>query len=91
MSRREIDASNVHCPDGLNLQLDGGIYIAASQVRSADLTLVYHEGRLTLGDAKFDSPATIATATSAHGKVVSLATDPGLLNCSVCHGLRSPT
>lgn len=57
----QVKAQNLHCPDGFNLQLDGGIYIDARRVNStALLTLSYSDGHLMLANAAFESPAIIA-------------------------------
>jgi hypothetical protein len=57
----EIDASDVECPEGLSLQLDGGLYVDAAHTHSPGrLTLRYADGELTLAGASFTSPTTIA-------------------------------
>jgi hypothetical protein len=57
----EIDASDVECPEGLSLQLDGGLYVDAAHTHSPGrLTLRYADGELTLAEASFTSPTTIA-------------------------------
>jgi hypothetical protein len=57
----EIDASDVDCPEGLSLQLDGGLYVDAARIHSPGrLTLRYADGELTLAGASFTSPTTIA-------------------------------
>jgi hypothetical protein len=64
---QQFSGADIHCPDGLNLRLDGGIYIDASDMLSvATLTFTYEGGQLTLADAKFNSPTTIAAP--AHPK-----------------------
>jgi hypothetical protein len=56
-----IDASDVECPEGLSLQLDGGLYVDAAHTHSPGrLTLRYADGELTLAEASFTSPTTIA-------------------------------
>jgi uncharacterized protein YjbI with pentapeptide repeats len=57
----QIDASDVECPEGLSLQLDGGLYVDAPNTHSpGKLTLRYTGGELTLAEASFTSPTTIA-------------------------------
>jgi hypothetical protein len=70
-SVEEIVASNMHCPEGLNLQLDGSVHVDASQTRSVtDITFNYVDGQLTIADAAFASPTIIATPTALSGDLV---------------------
>jgi uncharacterized protein YjbI with pentapeptide repeats len=55
-----LEADDVRCPDGLNLRLDGSVYIDAAKIRSDALTIRYRDRRLELADAVFDAQATIA-------------------------------
>jgi hypothetical protein len=64
----EIDASNVECPEGLRLSLllGGALYVDAPHTHSpAKLTLRYAAGDLTLAEASFTSPTTIAAPDQA--------------------------
>ena len=67
----EINASEVHCPEGLNIQLSGGVYVDAQRAHSAALTLTYHNGQLMLADTAFESPATIADSSLAGNEITS--------------------
>ncbi len=52
----QIRAENVPCLDGMNLQLDGGIYLDAPDIRSSALTLSYVDGCLTPGRRRVRQP-----------------------------------
>jgi hypothetical protein len=50
---KQIDASEVECPEGLSLELDGGLYINAPHTHSpSKLTLRYADGELMLAGAR---------------------------------------
>ncbi|MGY1672182.1 pentapeptide repeat-containing protein [Geodermatophilus sp. SYSU D00710] len=63
----KIEARQVYCPKELNLQLNGGVYVDAAAMQSAGFTFVYRDGLLTLTDAVFESPATIAAPAVSGG------------------------
>jgi hypothetical protein len=58
---RRFTATGLQTSDGVNLELDGAVHVEAPDIRSATaLTVDLRDGRLTLADASFASPATIA-------------------------------
>jgi uncharacterized protein YjbI with pentapeptide repeats len=59
----ELRATELRVPDGLHLEVDGGIRIDAPDIRSAvPVTVSFVGGELALANVAFHTPATVATS-----------------------------